>query len=149
LRQGVEAHASLSIGAFSDIFVHPGDHIPGIPRQQLKVDGDYAFTPEFKAGFDVLIVGSQYYVGDDSNQNPQLPMYWVANLHASYQITNNVQIFGLINNLFNNHYATYGTFFDQTTDAQFAGNPVNFVSDPRTITPAQPIAFYGGVKVTF
>ncbi len=179
LRQGVEAHASLSIGAFSayinyayvdatyqfsgtlsspfnpyadangNIFVHPGDHIPGIPRQQLKVGGDYAFTPEFKAGFDVLIVGSQYYVGDDSNQNPQLPMYWVANLHASYQITNNVQIFGLINNLFNNHYVTYGTFFDQRTDAQFAGDPVNFVSDPRTITPAQPIAFYGGVKVTF
>ncbi|MGA7384942.1 MAG: TonB-dependent receptor [Methylocella sp.] len=179
LRQGVEAGANLSIGAFSayinyayldatyqfngllsspfnpfadangNIIVHPGDHIPNNPRQQLKIGGDYAFTPEFKAGFDVLIVGSQYYVGDDSNQNPQLPLYWVANLHASYQITNNVQVFGLINNLFNNHYATYGTFFDQTTDGQFAGNPVNFVSDPRTITPAQPIAFYGGVKVTF
>jgi iron complex outermembrane receptor protein len=97
----------------------------------------------------VLIVGSQYYVGDDSNQNPQLPMYWVANLHASYQIADNVQFFGLINNLFNNHFATYGTFFDTGTDAQYAGNPVNFVSNPRTITPAQPIAFYGGVKVTF
>jgi iron complex outermembrane receptor protein len=179
LRQGVEAQANLSMGPFSayinyayvdatyqfagtlsspfnpyanangDIFVTPGDHIPGIPRQQLKVGGDYAFTPQFKAGFDVLIVGSQYYVGDDSNQNPQLPMYWVANLHASYQIADNVQFFGLINNLFNNHYATYGTFFDTGTDAQYAGNPVNFVSNPRTITPAQPIAFYGGVKVTF
>lgn len=38
---------------------------------------------------------------------------------------------------------------DQTTDGQFAGNPVSFVTNPRTITPAQPIAFYGGVKVTF
>ncbi|MGO9722378.1 MAG: TonB-dependent receptor [Methylocella sp.] len=179
LRQGVEAQANLSMGPFSayinyayvdatyqfagtlsspfnpyanangDILVTPGDHIPGIPRQQLKVGGDYAFTPQFKAGFDVLIVGSQYYVGDDSNQNPQLPMYWVANLHASYQIADNVQFFGLINNLFNNHFATYGTFFDTGTDAQYAGNPVNFVSNPRTITPAQPIAFYGGVKVTF
>jgi len=179
LRQGVEAQANLSMGPFSayinyayvdatyqfagtlsspfnpyadangNIFVRPGDHIPNIPRQQLKVGGDYAFTPQFKAGFDVLIVGSQYYVGDDSNQNPQLPMYWVANLHASYQIADNVQFFGLINNLFNNHYATYGTFFDTGTDAQYAGNPVNFVSNPRTITPAQPIAFYGGVKVTF
>jgi iron complex outermembrane receptor protein len=179
LRQGVEAQANLSMGPFSayinyafvdatyqfagtlsspfnpyadangNIFVRPGDHIPNIPRQQLKVGGDYAFTPQFKAGFDVLIVGSQYYVGDESNQNPQLPMYWVANLHASYQIADNVQFFGLINNLFNNHYATYGTFFDTGTDAQYAGNPVNFVSNPRTITPAQPIAFYGGVKVTF
>ena len=26
---------------------------------------------------------------------------------------------------------------------------MNFVGDPRTVTPAQPIAFYGGVKVTF
>ena len=179
LRQGVEAQANLSMGPFSayinyayvdatyqfagtlsspfnpyanvngDIFVTPVDHIPGIPRQQLKVGGNYAFTPQFKAGFDVLIVGSQYYVGDDSNQNPQLPMYWVANLHASYLIADNVQFFGLINNLFNNHFATYGTFFDTGTDAQYAGNPVNFVSNPRTITPAQPIAFYGGVKVTF
>ncbi len=179
LHQGFEARANLSIGALSgyinyayvdatyefngllsspfnpfadangNIIVRPGDHIPGIPRQQFKVGGDYAFTPEFKAGFDVLVVGSQYYVGDNSNQNPQLPLYWVANLHASYQLTKNVQFFGLINNLFNNHYFVFGTFFDQTTDGQFAGNPVNFVGDPRTVTPGQPIAFYGGVKVTF
>jgi iron complex outermembrane recepter protein len=179
LHQGFEAQANLSIGALSgyinyayvdatyqfngllsspfnpfadangNIIVHPGDHIPGIPRQQFKVGGDYAFTPEFKAGFDVLVVDSQYYVGDDSNQNPQLPPYWVANLHASYQLTKNVQFFGLINNLFNNHYLVFGTFFDQTTDGQFAGNPVNFVSNPRTVTPGQPIAIYGGVKVTF
>ena len=71
------------------------------------------------------------------------------NLHASYQIAENVQFFGLINNLFNNHYATYGTFFDTGTDGQYAGSPVNFVGNPRTVTPAQPIAFYGGVKVTF
>jgi len=179
LRQGVEAQANLSLGALSayinwayvdatyqfsgtlsspfnpfadangNIFVHPGDHIPGIPRQQLKFGGDYQFTPQFKAGFDVLMVGSQYYVGDQSNQNPQLPMYWVANLHAYYQLAENVQFFGLINNLFNNHYFAYGTFFDRGTDAQYAGNPVNFVADPRMVTPGQPIALYGGVKVTF
>jgi iron complex outermembrane receptor protein len=179
LRQGLEAQANVLMGPLSgyinyafvdatyqfsgtlsspfnpyadangNIFVHLGNHIPGIPRQQLKIGGDYAFTSQFKAGFDVLVVGSQYYVGDQANQNPQLPMYWVANLHASYQLAKNVQVFGLINNLFNNHYATYGTFFDRGTDAQYAGNPVNFVGDPRTITPAQPIAFYGGVKVTF
>jgi iron complex outermembrane recepter protein len=50
-------------------------------------------------------------------------------------------LFGLINNLFNNHYATYGTFIDQTTDPQFAGHRVNFVRNPRTVTPLQPVAF--------
>jgi hypothetical protein len=44
----------------------------------------------------------------------------------------------------NNHYATYGTFLEQ-----FAGNRVNFVRNPRTVTPLQPISFYGGMKVIF
>ena len=70
--------------------------------------------------------GAQYFVGDDANQNPQLPLYWVANLHASYQMDEHVQFFGLINNLFNNRNATYGTFFDTGTDAQLAHQPINF-----------------------
>ncbi|WP_245276261.1 TonB-dependent receptor [Methylocapsa aurea] len=131
-----------------NVFVTPGDHIPGIPRQQVKFGADYAFTPKFKLGGDVRVVGTQYYIGDNSNLNPKLPAYWVANLHASYQITDNIQVFGLINNLFNNRNPTYGAFFDTDTDAQRAV-ATNFTSDPRTITPLQPISFYGGMKVTF
>jgi iron complex outermembrane receptor protein len=134
--------------AAGEVFVRPGDHIPGIPRHQVKFGGDYAFTPKFKLGVDVLIAGAQYFVGDNANQNPQLPLYWVANLHASYQVDEHFQFFGLINNLFNNRNATYGTFFDTGTGAQQA-SPIPFTSDPRTVTPLQPISFYGGVKVTF
>jgi iron complex outermembrane receptor protein len=112
-----------------------------------KFGVDYAVTPKFTIGGDVLIVGSQYYVGDDSNQNPQLPAYWVANMHASYQVTDHVQVFGLINNLFNNHYATYGTFFDLGTSAQYAISTA--LTNPQAITPAQPLSIYGGVKITF
>jgi iron complex outermembrane receptor protein len=133
--------------ADGNIFVTPGDHIPGIPQNLLKFGGEYSFTPQFKAGLDVLIVGSQYYVGDNSNANPQLPLYWTANIHASYQITENIQLFGLVNNLFNNRNATYGTFFDTTTNAQKAnGTPL---TDPRTLTPLAPVSLYGGLKVTF
>ena len=134
--------------AAGEVFVRPGDHIPGIPRHQVKFGGDYAFTPKFKLGVDVLIAGAQYFVGDNANQNPQLPLYWVANLHASYQVDEHFQFFGLINNLFNNRNATYGTFFDTGTGAQQA-SLIPFTSDPRTVTPLQPISFYGGVKVTF
>jgi iron complex outermembrane receptor protein len=134
--------------ADGNIFVTPGDHIPGIPRHLVKFGGDYAFTPKFKFGADVLIAGAQYLVGDDANQNPKLPLYWVANLHASYQLDEHVQFFGLINNIFNNRNATYGTFFDTSTDAQNA-TPLVFTTNPRTVTPLQPISFYAGVKVTF
>jgi iron complex outermembrane receptor protein len=134
--------------ANGNIFVTPGDHIPGIPRQQVKFGADYAFTPKFKLGGDVIVVGSQYFIGDGSNLNPKLPAYWIANLHVSYQIDDNIQIFGLINNLFNNRNASYGAFFSTGTDAQLAvATP--FTGDARTITPAQPISFYGGVRVTF
>jgi len=177
LRQGVEAEAGFHFGdlsayvnyAFVDatyqfagplaspnnpfsvdgnVFVMPGDHIPGIPRHQVKFGGDVAVTPKFKLGADVLVAGAQYFVGDNANQNPKLPLYWVANLHASYQMDEHVQFFGLINNIFNNRNATYGAFFDTGTDAQLA-SPIRFTNDPRTVTPLQPVSFYGGVKVTF
>lgn len=178
LRQGVEAEAIFHYGDLSayvnyafvdatyefskflsspnnpfanedgDVFVTPGDHIPGIPRHLVKFGADYTFTPQFKLGADVLIVGAQYFVGDDANQNPKLPLYWVTNLRASYQFDDHVQFFGLIQNLFNNRNATYGTFFKTDTNAQ-AATPFPFTFDPRTITPLQPISFYGGVKVTF
>ncbi len=130
--------------ANGNMLVTPGDHIPGIPRNTLKFGGEYAFTSKFKAGVDVLIVGSQYYVGDNSNQNPQLPLYWTTNLHASYQVTDNIQVFGLVNNLFNNRIATYGAFFDTTSDAQIA-NGVPY-TNPRTVTPLQPVSLYGGSR---
>ncbi|WP_026605714.1 TonB-dependent receptor [Methylocapsa acidiphila] len=134
--------------ANGNVYVTPGDHIPGIPRHLIKLGTDYAFTPQFKLGGDVRIVGSQYFIGDNSNLNPKLPAYWVANLHASYQINDNVQVFGLINNLFNNRSATYGTYFSTGTNSQLAVAQT-FTNDARTVTPMQPISFYAGVKVTF
>jgi len=131
-----------------DITVHPGNHIPGIPRHLLKMGADYRVTPKLKIGGDVLIVGPQYYIGDESNQNPQLPMYWTLNLHASYDVNDHIQFFGLINNATNNHYATYGTFYQTDTNAQLATG-IPFTNDPRTITAAQPLSLYAGVKVTF
>ncbi len=73
---------------------------------------EYQPMPKLKLGADIVVVGSRFFVGDDANQNPKLPGYWVANLRASYQVTERVQIFALMNNVFNNQYALYGTYFD-------------------------------------
>ncbi len=124
-----------------NIFVSSGDRIPGIPQHQLKVGLDFALTPAWKIGGDLIGVSSQYYVGDDANQNTKLPEYWVTNLHTSYQLTEHFQLFGLLNNIFDRQYATYGTYF-QTDSIQFKD-----FQDPRTITLAQPISAYGGVRM--
>ena len=41
------------------------------------------------------------------------------NLRATYQVNDNVQVFGMINNVTNNHYATYRTLYDTGTTAQY------------------------------
>jgi len=94
------------------IFVVPGDHIPGIPDYRFKAGAEYQVTAPWKVGADLNVTGSQYLVGDASNQNPKIPAYWVVNLHSSYQVTKNVEVFGLVRNLFNQHYYVYGTFVD-------------------------------------
>jgi iron complex outermembrane recepter protein len=122
------------------IFVAPGDHIPGIPDYRFKAGVDYQVTAPWKVGADLNITGSQYLVGDASNQNPKIPAYWVVNLHSSYQVTKNIEVFGLVRNLFNQHYYVYGTFVDT------AEVPYLNLTDPRTFVPGMPFAAYVGVR---
>ena len=61
---------------------------------------------------------SQYLIHDDSNLNPKVPAYWVVNMHTSYHVTKNVEIFGLVQNLFNQHYYSAGTFFSTADDGK-------------------------------
>jgi iron complex outermembrane receptor protein len=130
--------------ANGNIFVTPGKQIPGIPRHQVKGGVDYWITPELKLGTDVIWVSSQWFVGDDANQNPKLADYWVANLHGSYQLTKELQIYGVINNLFNRKFATFGTFFDPQSTVAIA--LPNVLNDHRMVTPAQPLSIYIGLR---
>ena len=98
--------------ANGNVQILPGNQIPAIPRNRIKAGFDYAVTDAFKVGGDALFIGSQYFVGDESNQYTRLPSYAVFNLHASYQIDKNFQIYARADNIFDNRYATYGTFFD-------------------------------------
>jgi iron complex outermembrane recepter protein len=133
-----------------NIFVVPGDHIPGIPAHRLKLGAEYAITDAWKLGADLNVVGSQYLLHDDSNQNEKVPGYWVVNLHSSYQVTKNIEIFGLVQNLFNQHYYSAGTFAETGGFTSNSGG-ASFLTlnDPRTFLPGMPLAAYAGMKVTF
>ena len=122
--------------ANGNIFVVPGDHLTGIPNFRFKLGAEYQVTKPWKVGADLNVVGSQWLVGDESNQNPKVPPYWVVNLHSSYKITDNVEVFGLVRNLFDQHYYVFGTFFDVTSF------PYLDLTDPRTFVPGMPFAAY-------
>ncbi|MBN9043951.1 MAG: TonB-dependent receptor [Rhizobiales bacterium] len=131
-----------------NVQVLPGNRIPAIPASRFKAGFNYAVTDAFKVGGDVMVVGSQYFVGDESNQAPKLPAYTVVNLHSSYQINKTFQVYARIDNLFDNHYGTYGTFFETDALPNFANGGAPF-TDARSISPARPRAFYAGLKATF
>ena len=119
-----------------------------ISPDRIKAGIDYSITEAFKIGGDALFVGDQYFVGDESNQARRLPSYAVFNAHASYQINKTFQLYGRVDNIFDNRYATFGTFFDTTAVPNFANGGAPF-TDARTVSPARPRSFYAGLKATF
>jgi iron complex outermembrane receptor protein len=133
------------------INVVPGDHIPGIPAQRFKIGGEYQITDAWKLGADANFVGSQWLLHDDSNLNPKVPSYWVVNMHTSYQVTKNIEVFGLVQNLFNQRYFSAGTFFDKGgfNNSTLGGPNLMTFNDPRTFAPGMPLAVYAGIKATF
>jgi iron complex outermembrane receptor protein len=126
-----------------NIFVTPGDRIPSVPQHRFKAGVEYTVADAWKVGADLNVVGRQFLVGDEANQNPQVPAYAVVNLHGSYQLTKEIEAFGLVQNLFNQHYYTAGTFF---ATGSF---PSLNLSDPRTLVPGTPLAAYAGLRVKF
>jgi len=131
-----------------NVQILPGNRIPAIPRNRVKAGIDYSVTDAFKIGGDALFVDSQYFVGDESNEAQRLPSFAVFNLHASYQINKTVQIYARADNIFDNRYATYGTFFNTGAVPNFANGGAPF-TDARSVSPARPRAFYAGLKATF
>ena len=130
------------------IQVLPGNQLPAIPRHRVKVGIDYSVTDVWKVGGNALFVSSQYLVGDESNQYAKLPSYTVFNLHTSYQVAKNIQLYGRVDNVFDKRYVTYGQFFDREALPNFT-NGGNDFTDPRSLSPARPRAFYAGMRVTF
>jgi outer membrane receptor protein involved in Fe transport len=129
-----------------NIFVHPGDRLPGVPAHKFKAGFDYGLTSKWRFGADLLAASDQIFFGDESNENKPLGGYAKVNLHTSYDLTDHIQIYGLVDNLLDAHYGAYGTYFDTAETNDAFGT--SFV-DPRTIVPAPPITAYGGIKVKF
>ncbi|CCD92751.1 conserved exported hypothetical protein [Bradyrhizobium sp. ORS 375] len=126
-----------------------GNHIPGIPAHRLKLGAEYAVTDDWKIGTSIVYVGSQYLLHDETNVYPKVPAHWVVNLNTSYQVTKNVEVFGLIQNLFNQRYYSAGTVFDVGGFNTAGGGNAFAFNDPRSMVPGMPLAAYAGIRAKF
>jgi outer membrane receptor protein involved in Fe transport len=135
------------------ILVSPGDRLPGIPRHRFKAGFDYWLTMKWKFGADLVAASDQVFFGDEGNDNPTLDGYAKVDIRTSYNLTENVQIYGLIDNLFDSRYGLFGAYYNQDAAENAAGadpslDDVEF-ENPRTIVPAPPITFFAGMKVKY
>ena len=126
------------------IYVVPGDHLPGIPDNMLKLSADYQVTSAWIVSLDGRYADGQFLRGDESNLNPKTPSYFVLNLASRYKLDDHVELWGEIDNLFDTKYETFGAF------SPTSGVPISEVpgaSNPRSLSPAAPISVYAGIRV--
>ncbi|MFS0756135.1 TonB-dependent receptor [Noviherbaspirillum sp. 1P10PC] len=92
------------------IQVRRGDRVPGIPRHSVKLRLDYAVTPQWAVGANVVYAASVYARGDENNSdaNGKVPGYAVVNLDTRYTVKKGWEVFARINNLFDREYANLG-----------------------------------------
>jgi len=132
--------------ANGQIHISRGNQLPGVPRHRLKLGLSLEVTDAWTVGFNAIVSSGQYLFGDEANLTPRTGGYAVLNVNTKYRITPNIEIFGLVQNVLNSKYETFGTFSD-TGSIPIAQAPG--ASNTRSLSPAPPIAGYGGVRMTF
>ena len=145
---GFTASSENNPGADSEgnIQTQPGDRLPGIPANLVKLGVDYKLTDAWTVGGSGIYASGQFLFGDEANLTPQTPPYFVANLHTSYQVTKNLQLYALLQNAFNATYYTFGTF-SPTASIPIVQAPG--ATNPRSYSPAAPIGVTVGLRATF
>ena len=127
------------------IQVVPGNQISRVPRNRVKFNSTMRHR-RLESWRRCVVLGSQYFVGDGSNQVPSFRVYRFQR-PSSYQI-NRLPALRSRRQFLDDRYSTYGTFFDTTDVPNFTNGGAQF-TDPRSVSPARPRAFYVGLKATF
>ena len=119
-----------------------GTPIAGIPKNTLKVGVDYSMTDKWKVGADMVAASGQVIFGNENGALPQLPGYAVFGVHTSYQIGKQLQIYGLIQNLFDQRYYTSGALFDISS----LPNTAPYLTDPTEPRPGEALRYLRGFE---
>jgi len=125
--------------------IQPGNRLPGIPANLIKLGVYYKVTPKWTVGAIGTAQTGQYLFGDEANLTPQLPGFFTLNLTTNYQLTPRIALFATVDNVTNERYYTYGTF--SPTTSVFLAQAPN-ATNPRSYSPAAPIGAIVGIRVT-
>jgi outer membrane receptor protein involved in Fe transport len=137
------ASANNPFAVDGEIEVEAGDRLPLIPQHLLKAGLRVAVSEEFTIGADIYSSSGQHYRGDEGNFVEEIDGYTLLGLRAEYRLGERATLFGNIDNLLDEEYATFGVFGepDEVLGDDF--------EDPRFVGPGAPRALWVGVRLSF
>ncbi len=89
--------------------VTPGDVIPLVPIHSVKFGAAFQLPGNLSLRADGRYIGRQWLRGDEANVSSQLPGFFVADARLGWSV-GRWDLIGTVTNLFNRHYAAFGTF---------------------------------------
>jgi outer membrane receptor protein involved in Fe transport len=143
-------------GLDGNIYIHPGDRIPLVPKQNGKAYANFQATAKLTFDFNEVIVSSSYARGNENNAykadgvyylGPGVsPGYAITNLLAHYDLTKRLQFTVQIDNLFNHRYYTAAQLANTglTSQGTFVARPFpDYTKGPQAGNyPLQSATFF-------
>ncbi|MBM3350939.1 MAG: TonB-dependent receptor [Betaproteobacteria bacterium] len=147
----------------SIIYAKPGDRIPSIPAHQLKLRGQYAVTPTWSIGTNVIGFSDAYVWGNENNKHRansancedgdecatgkgKVSGYFIVNLDTQYNFGNGWKAFAKATNIFDREYNVSG----RLAETMFTANGA-FGEETKQLAllPGAPRAAWLGVRYEF
>jgi outer membrane receptor protein involved in Fe transport len=139
-------------GQDGSIGIRPGDRIPLIPRQMLKLSADYAVTPALTLTGGMVAVSAAVARGNENNAHRpdgnyylgqgQSAGYAVFNLGARYRVTPRLQLLAQVDNVFDTQYDTAAQLGPAGFDGNGSFNARPFGGSNAAGYPLQHSTFY-------
>ncbi|CAN5311328.1 TonB-dependent receptor [soil metagenome] len=162
------AASAGSPGQDGTIQIKPGDRIPLIPRQMLKLFADYAATPAFTLSASMVAMSGALARGNENGAHQPDGTYYlgsgrsagyaVFNLGTSYRVTPKLQLTAQLDNLFDTQYSTAAQLGATGFDASgnFVARPLGGsnadgypLRQSTFYAPGAPRRIWFGLRYTF
>ena len=129
--------------ALGKVTVERGDRMTGMPEHMLKANLGVTLLSDWDLDINAQYSGDQRYRGDEANIMDRLGGYWIFNFRSKYQITDNISLFGKVNNIFGREYKTFGALAD--AEEVLGDNYDN----RRFVSPGAPREAFIGIKLSY
>jgi iron complex outermembrane receptor protein len=153
------AETSANCTGDDEIEVLPGDRLPGIPLDTLKLDAGWRPWPGLRIAAGMVAQSSVFVRGNENNRHEpdgaeffgsgRVAGFGVLNLSAAWQFAPGWTLTGKVANVFDRKYGTGGVLAENSFDANgVLQAPADWVNE-RFTAPGAPRAAWVGVRYSF